>query len=156
MGCSWLGRRWEILNHVSEAHKKTLILSKNNFCKIKNFLGHDHSLTTQVIVAYGELFWFHHEKDSSKSKFFGAVQYVGPKENAAKYKYEFEFSSTNPSGMKVKFSRNTHIDTEIINDVFRSEECLCVSILVTKHFVQEDILRFSLKVMLNEEDQAVM
>jgi hypothetical protein len=106
-------------------------------------------------MAHGELFWFHHEKDSSQSKFFGAVQYVGTKENAAKYKYEFEFSSKNPNGMKIKFSRNTHSDTESIDDVFTSQDCLCISILVTEHFVKEDILRFCLKVIKSEEDKPV-
>lgn len=153
VGCSWLGRRWEILNHVSEAHKRTLILTESNNCKIKDFLSHDHSVTTQVIMAHGELFWFHHEKDSSKSKFFGAVQYVGPQENARNYKYEFKFTSENPPGMEIQFNRNTHTDTEIIDDVFSAEDCLCVSILFTKNFVKEDIMRFSLNVKINEKNQ---
>lgn len=156
VGCCWSGRRWEILNHVGETHKRTLILTNNNVCKIKDFINYDHTLTTQVILAHGELFWFHHEKNSFKSKFFGAVQYVGPEENAAKYKYEVEFFSRNPIGMNIKFSRNTHTDTEIIDDVFSSEECLCVSILAMRQFVSEDKLRFSLKVIQNEEDCAVV
>jgi hypothetical protein len=133
------------------AHATTFILKENNICKIKEFLFHDHSLTTQMIAAHGELFWFHHEKDSSKSKFFIAVQYIGPEKDAENYKYECKFTSTNSSGMEVKFIRNTHKDTEIIEDVFSSEDCLCVSICVTKNFVSEDeTLRFSLKVLMTE------
>ena len=151
VGCTWLGRRWQILNHVREAHPTTLVLKENNFCKIKEFLFHDHSLTTQIIEAHGELFWFHHKKDSSKSKFFIAVQYIGPEEDAEKYKYECVFTSTNSSGMEVKFIRNTHKDTESIEDVFSSEDCLCFSIHVTKNFVGEDeTLRFGLKVLIKE------
>lgn len=151
MSCIWLGRRWQILNHVREVHKTTLVLKEHNHCKIKEFFVYDHGLTTQMIVAHGELFWFHHEKDSSKSKFFGAVQYIGPEEDAEKYKYEFKLTSTNSNGMEIKFLRNTHKDTEIIGDVFSSEDCACVSIRVAKNFVVEDnTLRFSLKVMIKE------
>jgi hypothetical protein len=101
-------------------------------------------------MAHGELFWFRHQKDSSKFKFFGAVQYVGPEENAAKYRYEIKFDWKNPSGMKFKFSRNTHMDTEIISDMFSSEDCLCVSTLTTGKFVGEDeVLRFILKINKN-------
>jgi len=104
-----------------------------------------------MIVAHGELFWFSHEKDTSKSKFFIAVQYIGPEKDAENYKYECKFTSTNSSGMEVKFIRNTHKDTEIIEDVFSSEDCLCISISVTKNFVAEDeTLRFSLKIKIKE------
>lgn len=151
VGCTWVGRRWQILDHMHGAHATTFILKENNICKIKEFLFHDHSLTTQMIAAHGELFWFRHEKDSSKSKFFIAVQYIGPEKDAENYKYECKFTSTNSSGMEVKFIRNTHKDTEIIEDVFSSEDCLCVSIRVTKNFVSEDeTLRFSLKVLMTE------
>jgi hypothetical protein len=104
-----------------------------------------------MIAAHGELFWFHHEKDSSRSKFFIAVQYIGAENDAKKYRYEGKFTSTNSSDMEVNFIRNTHKDTEIIEDVFNSEDCLCVSIPVLKHFVGEDeTLRFSLKVLIKE------
>jgi len=151
VGCTWLGRRWQILNHVQEAHATTLVLKENNLCKIKEFLLHDHNLTTQIIVAHGELFWFRHEKDSSRSKFFIAVQYIGPEKDAEKYKYECKFTSTNSSDMEVNFVRNTHKDTEIIEDVFNSEDCLCFSIRALKHFVWEDEnLRFCLNVLIKE------
>jgi hypothetical protein len=136
---------------VHEAHATTLVLKENNLCKIKEFLLHDHSLTTQIIAAHGELFWFRHEKNSSRSKFFIAVQYIGAEKNAEKYKYECKFTSTNSSDMEVQFIRNTHKDTEIIEDVFNSEDCLCVSIRVLKHFVGEDkTLRFGLNVLIKE------
>ncbi|XP_033608315.1 E3 ubiquitin-protein ligase SIAH1A-like [Cryptotermes secundus] len=73
-GCSWMGRRWQILDHMHEDHESITILLENNHCKIKDFLLYDHDLTTQVIMAHGEVFWLRHRKDSSKFKFFGAVQ----------------------------------------------------------------------------------
>ena len=77
--------------------------------------------------------------------------YIGPEKDAEKYKYECKFTAKNSSGMEVTFIRNTHKDTEIIEDVFSSEDCLCVSIRVTKNFVAEDdVLRFSLKVLIKE------
>lgn len=80
-----------------------------------------------------------------------AVQYIGPEKDAEKYKYECKLTSTNSSGMEVKFIRNTHKDTEIIADVFNSEDCLCISIRVTKHFVEVDeTLNFCLKVLIKE------
>jgi hypothetical protein len=149
-GCSWLGRRWQILDHMHADHENIAILRENNHCKIKDFLLYDHDLTTQVITAHEELFWFRHQKDSSRFKFFGAVQYVGPEENAAKYRYEIKFDWKNPSGTKFKFSRNTHKDTEVINDMFVSEDCLCVSTLITEKFVEEDkTLHFILKINKN-------
>lgn len=151
VGCNWLGRRWQILNHVHEVHKTTLVLKESNYCKIKDFFLYDHGLTTQVIVAHGELFWLHHKKSSSKSKFFAAVQHVGLAEDAEKYKYELRLAATNSSGMEITFSRNTHKDTEAIKNVFSSEDCLCISELAAKNFVAEDdILRFSLKVLIKE------
>jgi hypothetical protein len=136
---------------VHEVHKTTRVLKENNNCKIKEFLSYNNRLTTQIIAALGELFWFHHEKNSSKSKFFIAVQFIGAEEDAKKYKYECNFMSTNSSGMEVKLIGNTHKYTEIIEDVFSSEYCLCVPIRVTKHSVGEDeTLRFSLNVMIKE------
>lgn len=104
-----------------------------------------------MVVAHEQLFWFHHEKDSSKSKFFGAVQYIGPEEDAKKYTYECKFTSKHSSDMEVKLIRNTHKDTEIIEEVFSSEDCLCLSIPFLKKFVEEDeTLRFSLRVLIKE------
>lgn len=145
-----MGRRWQILDHMREDHENITILLENNHCKIKDFLLYDHDLTTQVIMAHGEVFWFRHRKDSSKFKFFGAVQYVGAEENAAKYRYEIRFDRKNPSGTRFKFVRNTHKDTELINDIFSSEDCLCVSTLITERFVGKDeTLHFILKINKN-------
>ena len=104
-------------------------------------------------MAHGELFWFNHEKDSSKSKFFGSVHYVGPEENISHFSYEIKFCSSKVNGFQISFQRNTHKDSEEVGEMFSTGDCVCIPLCVADNFIEEGgNLRFQLNIIKNVSD----
>ena len=142
-----------MLNHIRDAHPKILVLKDTNVCKIKDFEKYDHGITTQVIEAHGEVFWFNHEKDSAKSNFFGSVHYVGPQENSSNFSYGLKLISSNSNGMEISYRRNTHKDNEEVTQLFQSGDCVCIPLCVANHFVERNgNFRFNLNIIKNVTD----
>jgi len=86
----------------------------------------------------GESFWYYNQQDNKRNAFLGAVQYIGPKYKALKYKYEADFYSRNQSDFKLSFSSLTHHDGTEIEDVFNSEQCMSLRSTMLNNLVRED------------------
>ena len=136
--CCWRGTKSDIWSHVQKTHPMKIFYVGNIECVIKNFNPHDSFMSTFLIKTQDEIFWLYNREDKNTGKFMGAVQYIGSKLNASKFRYEIEFHSKGESDFKVKFSRSTHTYEEQIDDVFDSEKCMCVSSKLVNNFTSSD------------------
>ena len=136
--CSWRGPCSNIWLHVKDVHPTKLFLSENIECIIKDFDPTDSFTSVILIRALGESFWYYNQQDKKKNAFFGAVQYIGPKNRALKYKYETDFCLKDQSDFKLSFSRLTHHDGVEIEDIFNSEQCMSFRSTMLNNLVRED------------------
>jgi hypothetical protein len=91
-----------------------------------------------LIRALGESFWFYNQQDKERNAFLGAVQYIGPKNRALKYKYETHFCSKNKNNFKLSFSGQTHHGGTELKDIFNSEQCMSLRSTMLNNLVRED------------------
>jgi hypothetical protein len=113
---------------------------------------HDFSISgfsTQLVSVYDQLFWYQFRQDSSKGKWCQAVQFVGPKQKASKFKYTLEFGPATEDYLKrsIVYSSVTHNDEENLDNIFKLSHCFSTDLNSIKHFVAKDnSLRFKLKI----------
>ena len=84
-------------------------------------------------------------------KFYSAVQYVGPKENAFKYRYEFELCS-NKGYYKITVGCLTHSDADDLQSVNKAGKCVRLDYDVIKRYMYEDKLPYKLRIYKLEDD----
>ena len=76
------------------------------------------------------------KRDSRKKLLYAAVTYIGPVQNAMKYRYEFQLYSKSSS--KVLFTNPVVSDTCNINDLFNNGQAVILSYKVLKQFMDEE------------------
>jgi hypothetical protein len=113
---------------------------------------HDFNVSgfsTHLILVFNELFWYHFRQDTSKGKWCQAVQYIGAKDKASKYKYSLEFGPVEEDFLKrrILYSSVTHSDEENIDYILSFSQCFSTDLNSVKQFVAKDnSLKFRLKI----------
>jgi hypothetical protein len=113
---------------------------------------HDFSINgtvTQLILVLDQLFWYQFRQDTSKNRWGQAIQYIGSKKQAARYKYTLEFGPLPNDSLKrsVVYSRATHPDDEHMDSIFRSSDCFITDLNSIRHFVaRNNSLLFKMKI----------
>jgi hypothetical protein len=151
VGCTWKGRRSELWAHVLHKHRHSAMQWKKEtrHFRVSN---HDFSIngtSTQLISVLGQLFWYQFRQDSSKHRWCQAIQYVGTKNQAARYKYTLEFGPAPEDSQKrsIVYSRATHHDEEHIDSVFKSSDCFSTDLNSIRCFVaRNNSLHFKVKI----------
>jgi len=108
--------------------------------------------STHLISMFEELFWYHFRQDSSKGKWCQAVQYIGGKDKASKYKYTIEFGPVAEDFLKrsISYSSVTLSDEENMAYILNFSHCFSTDVNSVKHFVtKENWLKFKLKIEKN-------
>jgi hypothetical protein len=113
---------------------------------------HDFSISgfsTHLISIFDELFWYHFRQDSTNGKWVQAVQYIGAKNKASRYKYTLEFGPMAEDVLKrsIVYSSLTHTDEETMDYILKFSQCFSIDLNSVKHFVAKDnSLKFKLKI----------
>jgi hypothetical protein len=117
--CSWTGSYSDMKGHLKENHLEECceyvegdfkyLYVLNNCMKIFCF-----------IFAYNEIFFSFFREN--QGIFYAVLQYVGPPENAAKYKYKVEFVNKDDTEGVTIMHLTTSSDVEL-NDVYRLGSC---------------------------------
>lgn len=105
--------------------------------------------STQLISVLDQLFWYQFRQDLSKNKWCQAIQYIGSKKQASKYKYTLEFGPVPDDSVKrsIVYSRVTHPDEDHIDKIFKSSDCFNTDLNSIKHFVaRNNSLQFKVKI----------
>jgi hypothetical protein len=131
--CSWEGLRTDILQHVKEKHEDRAFDTRSY-----RFSEYEHwkeTMESAVLCTFSEeIFWLRNKTDSDKRKYYEAVQYIGPAENASKYRYEHHLVS--PGGQKeVTMKCTARCDTESMKQITESGTCFMIDYDSAKAFV---------------------
>jgi hypothetical protein len=107
----------------------------------------DGTEDTQLISACHEVFWYHFCCDATEEKLFLAVQYIGPKELACNFAYEFELCAYADEEMNINIKNRTHPDTEEAQGIYESACCVVLDFAMLRHYVDSsNYLSFNLQV----------
>jgi hypothetical protein len=145
--CAWKGPHSLIKKHVMESHVR-YVREGSQSVSILN----DVSSTpgySMVIFAFGQVFL--QKCRMQDCQFYSAVQYIGPKENASKYRFEFELSTSN-GHHKVLVGDLVTSDSEDMQSVRRAGRCVMLDHNVIKCFMYEDKLPYKLRLYEVDRD----
>lgn len=150
-GCTWKGRRSEIWAHVRHSHEGQAICwrKETQIYRVSNHEFNVSCSSTQLISIFDQLFWYQFRQDSSKGKWCQAIQYIGAKKEASKYKYTLEFGPVAEDRLKrsIVYSSVTHSDEERIDYIFKSSHCFSTDLNSIKHFAAKDkSVKFKVKI----------
>jgi len=142
--CSWTGMYNDIKEHLKENHLEEC-------CEyVEGDVKFIYNLTVGMklfcfIFAHNEVFFSLFQE--KYEKFYAVLLYVGPAENAAKYKYKFEF--INEDGTEgVTVMHLTGSSPEYLDDVYRSGECVKLHYdVVSRLKDEEDNVKYKLEII---------
>ncbi|PNF19731.1 hypothetical protein B7P43_G14772 [Cryptotermes secundus] len=141
--CSWTGRHSELGKHLSERHSdKILEGTGGQSCRWDLPLS---VKDTRVIFAFGKVFLYQQRLHTIKRVFYIVVQYVGPEEEASRFKYEVELRSGSGAQKMTVIGNVTLHYYQDINAVYEAGNCVTLDYDVVKN-VAEDKLIYSVKV----------
>ncbi|KDR17164.1 E3 ubiquitin-protein ligase SIAH1B-like isoform X2 [Zootermopsis nevadensis] len=150
-GCTWKGRRSDLWTHVQQNHDR-LAMHWRKETQVFRVSNHDFRVSgtsTQLISVLDQLFWYQFRQDSSKNKWWQAIQYIGSKKQASTYRYTLEFGPVPGDSLKrsIVYSRVTHPDDDHVDSIFKSSDCFNTDLNSIKHFVtKNNSLQFKVKI----------
>lgn len=151
MGCTWKGRRSDLWAHVLHNHERSAMHWKRE-TRLFRVSNHNFSIngtSTQLISTLDQLFWYQFRQDSSKNRWCQAIQCIGSKKQAEKYKYTLEFGPVPEDSLKrsIVYSRATHPEEEHIDNIFKSSDCFSIDLNSIKYFAaKNNSLQFKVKI----------
>jgi E3 ubiquitin-protein ligase SIAH1 len=145
--CVWKGPLNLMKKHVTEAHRRYMRVGAESTSVLNNVSNTPgYSL---VIFAFEEVFL--QKSRLHEKKFYSAVQYIGPKENASKYRYEFQLSTGNEH-QKLIVGHLVLSSSDQLQDVNKDGNCVRLDYDVIKRFMYEDKLPYKLRLYKIDED----
>jgi len=141
--CSWTGSYSDIKGHLQENHPEVCCeYVEGDFKYIYQF---SYMKFFRFIFAYNEIFFSLFL--TKNSIFYAVLLYVGPSENAAKYKYKVEFvNEDNTEGVTVMHL--TRSSGENMDDLYRSGKCGMLDFDVVSRLKDEQSnLKFKLEII---------
>lgn len=144
--CVWKGPLSIMRKHVMEVHGRYVRVGAESTSVLN-----DVSSTpgySLVILAFDQVFL--QKSRLHGGKFYSTVQYIGPKEEAAKYRYEFKLS-TGSEHQKLIVGHLVHSNTEDLQRVSRAGNCVRLDHDVIKRFMYEDKLPYKLRLYKTDE-----
>jgi len=145
VSCDWTGNYNEVKNHLMEKHLEMCfdygeVELRRLFCPRTKFWWFRKFVFVYNEVFYRHFFW-------KGGMFCLVVQYIGPPENAAKYKFKVEFiNEDNTEGVTVMHL--TRSFDEDLDDIFKSGNCAKLQGDVVSRLKSQDVeLKFKLDIL---------
>jgi hypothetical protein len=132
--------------HVMDAHGRYVRVGQESTSVmhgVSNKAGY-----SLVIFAFEQVFL--QRSRLQGSRFYCALQYIGPKENAAKFRYEFELS-TRRGHHKLIVGNLVHSQSHDFSSVTKTADCVRLDYEVIKRFISDDKMTFKLRLYRIDE-----
>jgi hypothetical protein len=101
-----------------------------------------------IIFAYGEIFYRYFSVKNGN--LYGVLQYVGPRENSAKFQYKIIFDNKNDTG-RISICHVTRSFGDSMDDIRETGKCVKLHFDVVKNFVNmKNNLKFQMEISRNE------
>jgi len=142
--CDWTGNYSEIKNHLMKHHPEMCL--DYGEVESRHFLSLLHMCFYKFVFTYDEIFCCQFCERSDM--IYVVVQYIGPPENAAKYKYKVEFVNKNDTeGASVMHL--TRSFQEPVGDIFKSGNCGKLPYdVVSRLKSEENYIQFKLEILI--------
>jgi hypothetical protein len=142
--CGWTGKYNEVKNHLMEKHLEDCI----DYGEVESRSFHNHGTPAwfnKYVFVYDEVFF--RKFDDNNGIFYVDLQYIGPAENAAKYKYKVKFvNEDNTEGVTVMHLARSF--DEECEKVFKLENCGTLQSDVVKRLkTPQGCLKFKLEIL---------
>jgi E3 ubiquitin-protein ligase SIAH1 len=147
IGCPWTGQRSDIVLHTVDNHVEDIFISDK--CKIcHEGFNLFRECTFSVIISFREeIFWLRSEFYSPKRMLYEVVHYIGPQENASKYKYQHTFVSPSRD-QKLVIENIVKCESDVRDNLREYETCFAKHYKELKSFAQENTdLIYTVKVL---------
>ncbi|XP_069689592.1 E3 ubiquitin-protein ligase sina-like isoform X2 [Periplaneta americana] len=145
--CAWKGPLSVIKKHVIESHGRYARIGAES-TSVLNDVSNTPAYSL-VIFAFDQVFL--QKSRLQDCKFYSAVQYIGPKENASKYRYEFQLS-TSKGHHKILVGNMTYSDSEDLQSVNKAGNCVRLDYDIIKRFMYDDKLPYKLRLFRIDDD----
>jgi hypothetical protein len=117
--CSWTGMYDGIKEHLKEKHSdKCYDYVEGKLRALSNISA--TMCLSEFVFALNEVFYFRFQ--ANVNTFYAVLQYIGPAENAAKYKYKVEFVNKDNTEV-VTTMHVTSSFSENLDDIFGAGNC---------------------------------
>lgn len=146
--CSWRGRLADLKKHITTVHSEWSHEYKGSF--ITGLVDIMPSRRyCYIIFAYDEIFYRYFSVKNGN--FWGVLQYIGPKENAAKFRYKVTFDNNNDAG-SITICQVTRSFEESMDDIRDTGKCIKLHYEVVKNFVNsKNNLKFQMEIFRNDD-----
>ena len=146
VSCGWSGSLENLKKHLTEEHKDWTHDYKGTFMTGLVDINPGRRYC-YIIFALDEVFYrYFSVKDGN---LYGVLMYVGPKENADKYRYRITFNNNNES---LSVSHVTRSISENIEEVRQSGKCIKLHFDVVKNFINtKNNLKFKMEIVRADE-----
>ncbi|KDR14083.1 E3 ubiquitin-protein ligase sina-like isoform X2 [Zootermopsis nevadensis] len=145
--CTWKGPLSLIKKHVMDSHGRYVRIGAESTSVLNDVS--DTPGYSLVIFAFDQVFL--QKSRMQDSKFYSAVQYIGPKEHASGYRYEFQLS-TAKGHQKIVVGNLVYSICEDLRQVNLHGNCVRLDHDVIKRYMYEDKLPYKLRLYRIEED----
>jgi E3 ubiquitin-protein ligase SIAH1 len=146
-GCTWTGPRSDLVLHTEKNHAEHMY--RSDICRIKHeeFNFQEQRKFSRIISFRDEIFWFRSEWYPLERMLYEVVHYIGPQENASKYKYEHKLVS--PSGdQKLVIENIVKCQSDVRENIHEFENCFLMHYKILKKFAQDGTaLEYTVKVL---------
>jgi E3 ubiquitin-protein ligase SIAH1 len=142
--CGWIGRYDGIKKHLMEKHRGDCYEYVDGKYRVLKNIAAPMRLS-QFVFALNEVFFLRFQ--ANHDTLYAVLLYIGPAENAAKYKYKVEFVNTdNTEGVTVMHL--TRSFDEKLDDIFQSGNCGKLHYGVVSRLANEmSKLRFKIEIL---------
>jgi hypothetical protein len=121
---------------MKEEHKELVWVKAYNSFVYEDFDYKTDYTCTHILSCYTEIFWCHSKRDATQGKLFEVVQFIGRKEKAATFEYEYEFY-TKGNNRTAIFRNRVQSEDDDVEKIYESGDCLVLDLNFLKYFVTE-------------------
>jgi hypothetical protein len=145
--CSWRGNLENLKKHLTNSHKDWTYEYKGCFTTglvdIKPCRRYCY-----IIFAYDEVFYRYFSVKNDN--LYGVLQYIGPKQNSAKFRYKVLFDNKTDAE-SISICHVTRSFEECMDDIENTGKCIKLHFDVVKNFVNmKNNLKFQMEIFRNE------
>ncbi|CAH0564812.1 unnamed protein product [Brassicogethes aeneus] len=134
--CQWSGTLEEMYKHFKKDHINQQLSFKSE-ADMKFDLSRNYSDVQMITyLEGGQYFFYKHRVDVKAEKIYWAFQFIGPKNQAECYYYEFEVA--NGPIKKFKVTEICRSDVVSADKIFEKGQCVVIPFEVMRNFMDEE------------------
>lgn len=153
--CDFLGDNQELATHMEKVHAERVIEDTETEFIIKKIISRTSGVVHVQYLRnnYGD-FWIKYMYSGTEMQLYGAVQYIGPRQEAEKLQYQFEmkeYDENKFTGLKAIYTGKIYTHVKTFETIFESQDCFTVTLDFAQYFENNDVLHLTVRIIPAEE-----